>query len=178
MVITAMYREASARKLNWMSLYLRFWSQKVHQKHTGNLGSPYPKDFWAGPINLSELPGQDAHISVHRKQEIIRKILTHLELYMVRSSFHRRAPPKNFWFDSHTVKSRTPRTTSTQILTTLSMTISPDSKTGQRWKRDWYAGIPCLGQLEGRTTLTPHHHCVVSSVKLNHDCPITHHSVF
>jgi hypothetical protein len=67
MVITAMYREASARKLNWMSSYLRFWSQKVHQKHTGNLGSPYPKDFWAGPINLSELPGQDAHISVHRK---------------------------------------------------------------------------------------------------------------
>ena len=97
---------------------------------------------------------------------------------MVRSSFHRRAPPKNFWFDSHTVKSRTPRITSTQILTTLSMTISPDSKTGQRWKRDWYAGIPCLGQLAGRTTLTPHHHCVVSSVKLNHDCPITHHSVF
>ena len=33
-------------------------------------------------------------------QEIIRKILTHLKLYMVRSRPPPRAPPKDFWFDS------------------------------------------------------------------------------
>ena len=33
-------------------------------------------------------------------QEIIRKILTHLGLYLVRSRPPPRAPPKDFWFDS------------------------------------------------------------------------------
>jgi hypothetical protein len=33
-------------------------------------------------------------------QEIIRKILTHLGLYLVRSKPLPRAPPKDFWLDS------------------------------------------------------------------------------
>ena len=35
-----------------------------------------------------------------KNQEIIRKILTHLGLYLVRSRPPPRAPPKDFWFDS------------------------------------------------------------------------------
>ena len=49
---------------------------------------------------LPEVHGADADHSVHRNQEIIRKILTHLELYLVRSRPPPRAPPKDFWFDS------------------------------------------------------------------------------
>ena len=85
------------------------------------------------PPGLPRVQRADADRSVHRReeQEIVKKILTHLGFYLVRS----KAPPrgrrrKSYDRIAHTVKSRPSTTTCMQILNTRSMVVSPESKRG------------------------------------------------
>jgi hypothetical protein len=57
------------------------------------------KIYEVDPLACPKCMGQMRIIAFIENQEIIRKILTHLGLYLVRSRPPPRAPPKDFWFD-------------------------------------------------------------------------------
>ena len=72
-------------------------SSKAHRKNWARL---IQKIYGLDPLTCPKCQGRMRIIAFIENQEIIRKILTHLGLYSVRSRPPPRAPPKDFWLDS------------------------------------------------------------------------------
>jgi hypothetical protein len=72
-------------------------SSKAHRKNWARL---IQKIYGLDPLTCPKCQGRMRIIAFIENQQVIKKILTHLGLYLVRSRPPPRAPPKDFWFES------------------------------------------------------------------------------